>query len=67
MFKPAKNPCRECTRRSATCHGSCEDYTLYAKFREQIREARQLEQSARYAKINSVIDWTNREYRSRRK
>lgn len=40
MFKPVKNPCHECTRRSITCHGSCEDYALYSNYREQIREAR---------------------------
>ena len=67
MFKPVKNPCHECTRRSITYHGLCEDYALYANYREQIREARQQDQVARYAKINSVIDWETRQFRSRRK
>ena len=67
MFDRVRNPCHECQRRSVTCHGSCEDYALYANYREQIREARQQDQVARYAKINSVIDWETRQFRSRRK
>lgn len=41
MIKPVKNPCHECTHRSASCHGGCQDYALYAHYRQQIREARQ--------------------------
>ena len=41
MFDRVRNPCHECQRRSVTCHGSCEDYAQYTRYREQLREARQ--------------------------
>lgn len=60
-------PCKGCSKRVVGCHGQCAAYQEYHTGREKIRKARQLEQTARYVKINSVIDWAKREFRTRRK
>jgi hypothetical protein len=35
-----KNECKGCTRRSQTCHSTCESYLKYAAELEHIREER---------------------------
>lgn len=41
-----KNPCFNCERRTASCHGSCGDYTEFCRENEKIREARALQIAA---------------------
>lgn len=41
-----KNPCYQCERRSASCHGSCSDYAEWCLENEKTKEARALQVAA---------------------
>ena len=55
MIKPVKNPCYECNRRSPTCHGACEAYALFARYRQLIRDARKLAKDVDTAAVAGTI------------
>lgn len=47
----ANNCCKDCTKRSPTCHGTCEEYIAYAKKCAEERKKRFiLSRSSAYSK-----------------
>lgn len=58
-----KNPCsKNCEDRTAICHGTCEKYAAFAKWREEERARKQEE-----AKGNSLLDRYLRRRRATRR
>lgn len=54
-----KGPCYECTRRTITCHGVCEEYKAFQKEREAIN-ADLRERKIRYISHESLRKhWRN--------
>lgn len=48
------SPCLECSHRTVTpnCHADCEEYLLFTKYRQKIRDARYREQQA----VSAIVD-----------
>lgn len=47
-----KSPCHECTERRLGCHARCEDYKIYAAYREDVRKRHKVENDGRSAALS---------------
>lgn len=61
-------PCLECSHRSVVpnCHADCEQYLLYVKYRQNIRDARQREHEANTARIEGAARIRSEVWRRKR-
>ena len=62
------NPCaKDCPNRSATCHAECEKYAVFAKEREEERQAEWKERQAEARMSGYVIERNIKARKRRRK
>lgn len=55
-------PCKDCNKRTITCHSDCEPYLSYAKWKRQISEIERKEKQFNYNTKRKEKKWKTKNW-----